>query len=295
MDLRADLRALDARVVPGWARRVRAARATLVAAPDPVTALRELDERYANAGVLRVLRDAPALGVLVAATVLVAAAGTGLAVAWDAGAAVERAPQAVVLGAPAGADVEGHLAAAADRAVELARSTPATPHLALLSVRDELTVAQTAGLVVESGLQIRTTWVRAPVAGSPETLRVEPGADAATTLTALYAATAERKAAEQQELLALAAGTAPGAPARTSYEAAAATAAAEAQAYRDGCACVVAVLVEGPAVELAELLSLPAVRGVEVAPRGSRAPELEVSPLLPDVTGVVPASAGGAG
>jgi hypothetical protein len=290
-----DLRALDARVVPGWARRAQTARASLAAAPDPVTALRGLDERYATGGVLRVVRDAPVLGVLVAATVLVAGAGTGLALAWDTAAVVDRAPQAVVLGAPAGADAEGHLAAAADRAVELARSTPAAEHLALLSVRDELTIDQTARLVVESGLQIRTTWVRAPVPGSPETFRVEPGADAQRTLTALYTATADRKAAEQQELLALAAGTAPGAPARASYEAAAATAAAEAQAYRTGCACVVAVLVEGPAVELAELLSLPSVRGVEVAPRGSRAQELEVSPLLPDVTGAVPSSPGGAG
>lgn len=291
-----DLRALDARVVPGWARRVQAVRASLAAAPRPSVVLREVDERWARRGALRVVRDAPVIGALVAATVLVAAAGTGLAVAWGAGAAAVpgRAP-VVALGPPVGADAEAHLAAAADRAVELARTTPGTRYLALLSVRDQLTVAQTARLVVESGLEIRSTWVRAPVGGSPETFRVEPGADATRTLRAFWAATAERKSAEQAELRALAAATAPGAPARASYESAAATAAAEARAYRTGCACVVAVLVEGPAVELAEMLSLPAVRGVEVAPRGSRPGELEVSPLLPDVRGLVPASAGAGG
>lgn len=295
MALRVDLRALDARVVPGWARRAQAARAALAAAPGPAQALHGLDERYAGHGALRVVRDAPAIGLLLATTVLVAAAGTGLAVGWDTAVVAPRAPALVPLGAPAGADASRWLAATADGTVARAREAPGSPALGLLSLRDELTVAQTARLVVESQLTVRTTWVRAPVAGSPETFRVEPGADAARTLTAFYAATAERKAAEAQELQALAASTAPGAPARASYASAAATAAAEATAYRTGCACVVAVLVEGPAVELAELLSLPAVRGVEVAPRGSRPEELQVSPLLPDVTGTVPSAAGTGG
>lgn len=282
------LRALDDRLVPRWARWVQdrrdRARAAAEAAPRPAAALRELDDRYASRGALRVVRDAPALGALFAAAVLLTGAGTGVALSWSpAGAAAGAAP--VVLGPPPGADVEAALAQAHAAAVERARTVPGTRSLALVSLSEQLTVGEVAGLLVESTLEVRRALVRAPVTGTPELLRVEVAADPPRTLRALYAATAQRKAEQARELGSQAAA----APAeeRASYEAAAATARQEAAAYARDCACVLALLVEGTAAELAELPALPVVRGVELAPRGTPLSAVELRPLPPGVPGAV--------
>ena len=57
---------LDDRLLPQWARWAHGARDTVAAAPSPGQALRDLDDRYAGAGALRVVRDAPVLGALAA-------------------------------------------------------------------------------------------------------------------------------------------------------------------------------------------------------------------------------------
>jgi hypothetical protein len=318
------LRELDERVLPQLAERAHAVRDAVALPDDPAAALRALDDRWASTGALRVVRDAPALLALLAATVLVAGAGVGaaLALGGELDPLGTSAAPPVRLGPPVGADAEQHLATARERTVELLRTSPGTRSLALVSVRDELTVEGTERLVAGSQLVVRRVYVRAPVPGLPELLQVEPGADATRTLTALFEATAVRKAAEQRELqdLARSVASAPGqseegrseegqseegrseegrsgqgepaegpaAGAQASYEAAAATAGREAAAYRGECPCVLAVVVEGTAEQLAELLALPSVRGVEVAPRGADLPEVEVAPLSPDTTGTVP-------
>ncbi len=276
---------LDDRLLPQWARRVQGARDSVAAAPTPAQALRELDDRYAGAGSLRVVRDAPVLGALVAVAVLLAGAGTSVALSWSTADAVAAAPRAVALGPPLGADAERSLAQAHAVAVERARSAPGTRFLALVSLSEQLTAGEVAGLLVESTLKVRRALVRAPVAGTPELLRVEIAGDPLRTLRALHAATAQRKA-EQSRELARQAGTVPEGE-RASYRAAAATAAREAAAYASDCACVLALLVEGTAAELAELPALPVVRGVELAPPGTPAGGVELRPLLPGVTGVV--------
>ena len=303
------LRELDERVLPQLAERAHAVRDAVALPGDPAAALQALDDRWASTGALRVVRDAPALLAMLAATVLVAGAGVGaaLALGGELDPLGTSAAPPVRLGPPVGADAEQHLATARERTVELLRDSPGTRSLALVSVRDELTVEGTERLVAGSQLVVRRVYVRAPVPGLPELLQVEPGADATRTLTALFEATAVRKAAEQRELqdLARSVASAPGqseegrsgqgepaegpaAGAQASYEAAAATAGREAAAYRGECPCVLAVVVEGTAGELAELLALPSVRGVEVAPRGADLPEVEVAPLSPDTTGTVP-------
>ncbi len=276
---------LDDRLLPVWARRVQAARDVVVATPAPSAVLQGLDERYAGSGALRVVRDAPALGALAAVAVLLAGAGTSVALSLSTAGAVEAGPPAVVLGPPLGADADAALAQAHVAAVDRARRAPGTRSPALLSLREQLTVGQVAGLLVESTLEVRRVLVRAPVAGTPELLTVEVAADPPRTLQALLAATAQRKAAEVRELLQQASSAAPGE--RASYEAAAATAGQEAAAYASDCACVLALLVEGTAAELAELPALPVVRGVELAPPGTAADAVELRPLAPGVTGVV--------
>jgi hypothetical protein len=276
---------LDDRLLPLWARRVQGARSAVAAAPGPGEVLHGLDERYAGAGALRVVRDAPVLGALVALTVLVAGAGTGVALTLTAAGAASAGPRAVVLGPPLGADVETALAQSHAAAVDRARSAPGTRSPALVSLAEQLTAAEVAGLLVESTLEVRRVLVRAPVAGAPELLTVEIAADPPRTLRALLAATAQRKTAEARELAQLASTAEPAE--RASYEAAAATAGQEAAAYATDCACVLALLVEGTAAELAELPALPVVRGVQLAPRGTSAGTVELRPLPPGTTGVV--------
>jgi hypothetical protein len=273
---------LDDRLLPQWARRVQGARDSVAAAPSPAQVLRALDERCAGAGTLRVVRDAPVLGALVAVAVLLTGAGTSVALSWRT--AVAAGPQ-VVLGPPLGADVEASLAQAHAAAVERSRTAPGTRAVALVSLSEQLTVGQVAALLAESTLEVRRALVGAPVDGVPELLTVEVATDPPRTLRALFAATASRKAQEARELTRQAGAAREGE--RASYEQSAATAGREAAAYATDCACVLALLLEGTAAELAELPALPVVRGVELAPRGTSAAAVEVRPLAPEVTGVV--------
>ncbi len=259
--------------------------------------LRRLDDRYAASGPLHLLRDVPQLGVLLVAAVFLAGAGVALARSGPESVKERQLVQQeealpLTLGVAVGQAVEPHLVKDRERAVALAKQTPDLRYLALLSVKDELTIPQVASLTAESQLVVRKVYVRAPVSGDPEPLEVEPGDDVVRTLTSLFAETARRKADEQREFLSLAQSIEPTSQGekdfKASYEAAARTSGREAAAYRTGCACVLAVVVEGPASQLAELLSLPVLRGVEVAPRGAELNALDVTPLSPDVTGVVP-------
>ncbi|WFG42202.1 hypothetical protein [Pseudonocardia alni] len=62
-------------------------------------------------------------------------------------------------------------------------------------------------------------------------------------------------------------------------------AAAERRALADpGCACVVALVVTADRAGLEALAARPGVRGVQAAPAGTGAPELALSPLLPEQT-----------
>ncbi len=282
---------LDDRVLPSAAQRVQQVRDAVASAPGPAQALRGLDDRYAGAGALRVVRDAPVLGALVAVAVLLAGTGTGVALSW-APAQAQGGAAPVVLGPAPGVDADTAVAQASAAAVQRSRTTPGTRALALVSLREQLTVARTVGLLAESTLQVRRALLRAPVAGAPELLTVEVADDPARTLRALYAATAQRKAQDVRELT-RSTGRAPtgqgvGAGPDPAAATAADTAAAEAAAYANDCACVLALLLEGTVAELAELPALRVVRGVELAPRGARAETVELRPLAPGVTGPVP-------
>lgn len=69
----------------------------------------------------------------------------------------------------------------------------------------------------------------------------------------------------------------------------AAVARAEAAAYAGPCACVVALVVSADRAGLEALAGAPGVRAVESAPVGVTAPELALSPLLPEqITAATP-------
>ena len=307
------LQDLDSRLVPRLAARLRdlldgaaarraTARASLRRRVDELLTVRDssvlhrLDERYASSGPLKLVRDVPQLGILAVAAVFLA--GTGAALALSGPEAARERQQAereaalpLALGPAVGDEIDEHFAAARERAVDLSRRDPDASYLALISLNKALTPEEVGQLLEESGLQVRRAYLRAPVAGEPEEIVFQTPGDVVAGLERVFSETAARKAKEQQDLLTTAktieAGTPEEQAFRDLYEADAKTAGEEAAAYRTGCACVFALVVEAAARELAELPALPVVRGVELAPRGVELSSLDVRPLEPSEQGVV--------
>ncbi|MCO8277343.1 hypothetical protein M1L60_42880 [Actinoplanes sp. TRM 88003] len=77
--------------------------------------------------------------------------------------------------------------------------------------------------------------------------------------------------------------------ARRAYAVAAATAAAEATAYRAGCACVFAAVVRAAPAALRGVADRPGVRAVDPAPEVRQLDRTEFRPPLPEQNGTVPA------
>lgn len=307
------LRDLDTELVPrlaallrelldGAAERRATARASLRRRADELLTpradgvLHRLDERYASTGPLKLVREVPQLGILAVAAVFLA--GTGAALALSGPEAVREREQAqreaalpLALGPGVGDRIDEHFAAARERAVDLSRRDPEASYLALVSLNKALTPEQVGELLEESGLEVRRAYLRAPVEGEPEEIVFQTPGEVVPGLERVFSETAARKAKEQQDLLATAKTIETGTPEekafRDLYEADARTAGQEAAAYRTGCACVFALVVEAAARELAELPALPVVRGVELAPRGAELSSLDVRPLEPREQGVV--------
>ena len=297
------LRELDAALVPRLAAGLRrlldsAGRGSAGARSIGLWAGRPRDPhaRSSGTGPLALLRGVPQLGLLLVAGVLLA--GVGIALVRNDPRNDPRNEQAggqalpLDLGPPVGVEVDEYLAAAGERAVALSQDSPERVLLALVSLSEEVTPAQAAELVAGSRVVVRRAYVRAPVGAGAEVLAVETPGEVAADLTALYAATAARRAVEQRELELLAASiTAVDDRAQRSrerYAADARTRGLEAAAYRAGCSCVLALVVEGAARELAGLTALPAVRGLEVARRGAALTALRIEVLPPELTGVRP-------
>ena len=307
------LRDLDAQLVPRLAALLRATldgageragrlrstglrRGRAILASSGSGALRRLDDRYASSGPLKLLRDVPQLGVLIVATLFLA--GTGAALALSGPEAVRVREEAereaelpLTLGPAVGAQIDEHFAAARERAVALARRDPDVDHLALVSLNKGLTPDEVTQFLEESRLELRRAYLRAQVPGIAEQITVEVSSNPRATLRSVFAQTATRKATEQQELLTQAETIPPGSPEeeafRTLFVNDARVAGQEAAAYRTGCACVFALVVEATVGELAELSALPVVRGVEAAPRDAELAALDIRPLAPSEQGVV--------
>jgi hypothetical protein len=146
---------------------------------------------------------------------------------------------------------------------------PGRRAVALVQLGAEVTTEQAAGLAgslpvdeavlrvplprVQTALRFATLPAGAPVAGALDTARQQ----------ARYAAEAD-------------ASRLTGRPA--------AVARAEAGEYAGACACVLALVVEGDRAALDTVAAAPGVRVVEAAPVGVTAPELALSPLLPEQT-----------
>ena len=306
------LRDLDERMVPRMAAALRrmldgmsGGRQGLLGSGG---ALRRLDDRYASRGPLKLLRDVPQLALLLVAAVFLAGTGAALALNEPAtatgggsggsgGVASDGVSRdgalPLVLGPAVGQDIDAHFRTTAERLAEVADDDPDAERLALVSLLQPLTPEQTVAFVEQSGVELRSAYLRAPVPGEPEEIPFETPGDLLAGLREVYSQTSQRKAQEQQDLLAQAGSIPPGTPEeeafRRQFEADAKLAGLEAGAYRTGCACVFALVVEAEARDLLALSKAQGVRGVEVAPRGAELSALDVQPLSPTEKGVVQA------
>lgn len=297
------LRDLDARVVPRAAGQLRqtldGGRRSAGRDLPESSRLRRLDERFLSLRALSLLREFPQLGFLLIGAVFL----SGTTVVFFRGGADGRpgsAQQAgadgLALGPPVGSGIEEHFAAARERAVAAAAQDPDGRFLALVSLSRVLAPAEAEQLAMQNGLAVRRVYLRAPVTtGLAEVLPIEVSGDLLPALRAVFEQTAQRKTEEQREFASLASSIEPANPAdaefRAAYEADARAAGEEAAAYRTPCACLFSLVVEGQAAGLVELAAVPGVRGVELARRGADLTALDVLPLFPEVTGVVPAPA----
>lgn len=286
------LRDLDERLVPrlaGWLRGALDAVRSPHAAGSLQDALRRLDERYARRGPLAVVRDVPQIGLAVAAAVFLAGAGVALVRGYD-----DRGAQTVqavpALGPEVGTAVPDYVERVRERAVALSARAPDDVHVALVSLTRYLQPEEVGSLL--EGLEVRRAYLKVQSSDPSEVLSADVQ-DLVADLRGLYATTAQRRAEDREEFITLSRSMSPTTPEETAvrdlYELSARMAGREAQAYRTGCSCVFAAVVEAPASVLAALPALDGVRAVELAPAGTQLADLRVRPLPPEQTTTVTA------
>ncbi|MCE3554984.1 hypothetical protein LWC33_26465 [Pseudonocardia sp. RS11V-5] len=206
---------------------------------------------------------------LIIACVLAVLAAVGYATAQSRALSAGRGPAVaqgqVRLGPDSGEAVSDYLAR-----LPATLPAPGEQALALVQLDREVTTADAAALI-GSAAPAEVVF-RVPIPRVQTALRFETLPAGAPVAAALDTA---RQRAEH----------AAGADASRSTDRPAAVARAEAAAYEAGsCACVVALVVSADRAGLEALAAAPGVRAVEAAPAGVTAPELALSPLLPEQT-----------
>lgn len=297
------LKALDDRVVPRMAAGLRRLIDGLRPGQDQPSPDEDLGQR---GGLLGLLRDVPQLAALLAALVFLGVAGLFLlarsgddrvaAPPPTPGASPTARPSAAVtdarLGLREGADIGSYVTRTAARTAQLAAQDPQARTLALVSLTDYVTPQAAADLL--TGVDGRRAYLRAPDAGElAEVFEVPTPSGLVSTLRGFSTTAAAAKQEDAREFQGLADSIEETSPeetaAKQAYVADAQRASAEAAAYAGDCACVFAVVVEGPASALVELAGNPLVRAVEPADRSARLEALEAFPLRPEHEGTVPA------
>jgi hypothetical protein len=256
-----------------------------------------LDERYASSGPLAKVRDVPLLGVLVVLALLVA--GTGLAAKRESDRAREARdglPEVQVagtagLGPVVGESVARYLGDAKSSLTRAAKTAPNASRVALVSFAVYRTPTETRAVV--SGFRTVRLYVRARAAGELATpLPVEVKGDLAAQLPRSFGDLARAKRAAQKAYQGyvdtLKAASGRDQQFKSLYEAFARSSGIEAREFGHGCSCVYAAVVTATPAQLLTLRARPGVRAVEVAPAGASLSGIQVQPLLPEVTTVVP-------
>lgn len=262
-----------------------------------------LDDRFSGSRGVRLAEQRPVVVSLVAVAVL--AAGVAVAVDQESGAPAAgpgasstelvgqggSALPGALLGPSIGDSTKDYERESSRGLVAAAAADPADTRVALVSLADYRTPAEAAAVL--SGFTVQRAYLRARKAGQrASALPVEVSGPLLPALRKAYADTARsRRVAEleyRRYVSALKPSGTQGRAFRQLYADYAASSGVEAHEYATGCACVYAALVSAPAAQLLSLRARPGIRVVQVAGKGLNALQVQVQPLLPDVSGVVP-------
>ncbi len=175
------------------------------------------------------------------------------------------------LGPAPGGPVAPYVAAST---AELDRAGGSSPRWALLAPTAELTAPEAAALA--AGTRTSRVLLRVPVTAVQTPLLSAEVADQSGT-AALAAELADRQRRAGATLAASGGGSDRGS--RVDALASA--------RLRDGCTCIVGLLLRGTPDELRAVAARQGVRAVQVAPEGTGYGQLAVSPLLPEQVGTV--------
>lgn len=177
--------------------------------------------------------------------------------------------------------IPAYIEANRSRLDALAATEPDRIGYALVSLRDYLAPADVA--VAFAGVAVVSAYARVPLPGK-QTERVNlPVVRLPADLVAAMAAVADRKLDDAHSYDALAQAEATG-PLRDLYVSNAELSRAEADAYRDGCACVFAVVVRASAASLTQLDISTYVRTVDAVPDLADPSQAVFAPPLPEQT-----------
>jgi hypothetical protein len=306
------LRSMDERFVAATAPRVArvldrigaAARSSREAATGLVREvdlrhLSTLDDKYATSGPLALFREIPQLlGVVVGMVFIV---GT-LAAAHDLqsrqtadqqavqspdGTSTSGVPLSLALGPTVGKTATSYLTLAANSLDTAAAQSPDEQRLALVTLSAYYRPAQARTIL--SGYVVDRAWVRDSAAGrQAPPMPVEVSGDLGSSLATFYSRTAKGQQEASDQYQQLADTTVNDKQYRDFYEQFARLSRAQAKAFGSDCPCVFAFVVSATPTQLQSLRSRPGVRSVEVAGKGARLSDLDITTLLPEVRGVVP-------
>ncbi|TDC33933.1 hypothetical protein E1211_18380 [Micromonospora sp. 15K316] len=186
-----------------------------------------------------------------------------------------------------GDSVPGYVRAAAADLAALAEpaATPADGTYALVSL-DSYLAPQGLDAVL-GDVSVAAVFGRVPLPGRQTEIVRIPAQRVPDDVIAAMAAVAARKEREATDYRARAAATTGDAELRRLYTSGAEVAAAEATAYRTGCACVYAAVVRAQPAALRAVASRRAVRAVDPAPEVQRLDRTVFTPPLPEQRDVV--------
>ncbi|MFG3704328.1 hypothetical protein ACGF7U_06275 [Micromonospora sp. NPDC047670] len=264
--------------------------------------LRRWDERLPPrlAGTVTRLGDGPSRPRVLTTAALLSCAAVLLAAGWaadDRPTGDRTVGEVTRVGVADGDSIPGYVRAAA---VDLAALRPAAPAgdgtYALVSLSSYLTPQRAAA--VFGDVPLAAVFGRVPLADRQTEIVRIPAQRVPDDVVAGMAELAARKDGEAADYRARAAALAGGGQAdrelRRVYDSGAEVAAAEAAAYRTGCACLYAAVVRAEPVALRGVAARPEVRAVDPAPEVSRLDRTVFTPPLPEQREVAhpPADAG---
>ena len=236
-------------------------------------------------------------GLRVSIAVAVAAvAALSLGVLWSAqhGTAVPTpgdSGDVVEVGVVQGQSITAYLAASRRELAALTdpSAPPAGDTWALASLDGYVPPARLPALL--GGAGVAQVYARVPLPGVQTQVVRIPVYRLPADVTAGMAAAAQQRDQEQAEYLRLSGKLTGGGPnderARHAYDAAARAAAAEATAYRSGCACVFAAVIRGAPAVLQQIADRPGVRVVDPAPEVRSLDSTEFRAPRPEESGTV--------